>query len=87
MNVLRKRYGYEMNIWLLRMKSKIKVPLCFNESKSMKLAKIGKQTGRKVLKLIACIVKSETILECFRRLVATQFDGSEFRKKGRKTKS
>ncbi len=33
------------------------------------------------MKEIACIVKPETILGWFRKLVAKKFDGSEFRKK------
>jgi len=63
------------------LKSKIEKPLRFNNSERIRLAKIGKQIGLKALKEIACIVKPETILEWFRRLIAKKFDGSEFRKK------
>ena len=63
------------------LKSKIKKPLRFNDSEKIRLAKIGKRIGLKVLKETACIVSPETILEWFRRLVAKKFDGSKFRKK------
>ena len=63
------------------LKSKINKPLRFNDSERIRLAKMGKQIGLKALREIACIVKPETILEWFRRLVAKKFDGSLFRKK------
>ncbi len=63
------------------LKSKIKKPLRFNDQDRIRLAKIGKQIGLKALREIACIVKPETILEWFRRLVAQKFDGSMFRKR------
>ncbi len=63
------------------LKSKIKKPLQLNNHERIRLAKIGKRIGLKALREIACIVKPETILEWFRRLVAIKFDGSKFRKK------
>ena len=63
------------------LKSKINKPLRFNDSERIRSAKIGKQIGLKALREIACIVKPETILEWFRRLVAKKFDGSMFRKR------
>ena len=62
------------------LKSKIKKPLCFNDHERIRLAKIGKQIGLQALRDIACIVKPETIMEWFRKLVAKKFDGSKFRK-------
>lgn len=62
------------------LKSKIEKPLRFNDHERIRLAKIGKQIGLKALKEIACIVKTETILEWFRKLVAKKFDGSKYRK-------
>lgn len=62
------------------LKSKIEKPLRFNDHERIRLAKIGKQIGLKALKEIACIVKAETILEWFRKLVAKKFDGSKYRK-------
>ena len=69
------------------LKSKISKPLQFNNYERIRLAKIGKQVGLKALKEIACIVKPETILEWFRRLVAKKFDGSKFRKKAGRPKT
>ena len=62
------------------LKSKIAKPLRFNDSERVRLAKIGKRIGLKALREIACIVKPETIMEWFRKLVAKKFDGSVFRK-------
>jgi len=63
------------------LKAKIEKPLRFNDSERIRLAKIGKRIGLKALREISCIVKPETILEWFRKLVAKKFDGSMFRKK------
>ncbi len=63
------------------LKSKLNRSLQLNNYERIRLAKIGKRIGLKALKEIACIVKPETILEWFRRLVAKKFDGSKFRKK------
>jgi putative transposase len=62
------------------LKSKLTKPLQFNDHERIRLAKIGKRIGIKALKEISCIVKPETILEWFRKLVAKKFDGSAFRK-------
>ncbi len=64
------------------LKSKIEKPLQFDDHKRIRLAKIGKRIGLKALKEIACIVRPETILKWFRKLVAKKFDGSRFRKNG-----
>ena len=63
------------------LKSKIKKPLRFNDHERIRLAKIGKKIGLTALREIACIVKPETILEWFRRLVVKKFDGSMFQKR------
>ncbi|MBU2515501.1 integrase core domain-containing protein [bacterium] len=65
------------------MKSKIKdrKTLRFNDHERIRLAKIRKQIGLKALKEISCIVRPETILEWFRKMVAKKFDGSLFRKR------
>jgi putative transposase len=62
------------------LKSKLKKSVSFNNSERIQLAKVGKQIGLKALKEISCIVKPETILKWFRKLVAKKFDGSKFRK-------
>jgi hypothetical protein len=43
------------------------------------LADIGKRLGRKVLEQVACVVKPDTILGWYRRLIAQKFDGSRYR--------
>jgi putative transposase len=62
------------------LKSKLTKPPRFNNHERIRLAKIGKRIGLKALKEISCIVKPETILEWFRKLVAKKFYGSKFRK-------
>ncbi len=60
------------------LKSKLTKPPRFNNHERIRLAKIGKRIEIKALKEISCIVKPETILEWFRKLVAKKFDGSKF---------
>src|SRR5579864_9582855 len=43
------------------------------------LAEIGKRLGRKHLTEIACVVKPDTILAWYRRLICRKFDGSKHR--------
>src|ERR1035438_849779 len=43
------------------------------------LAEIGKRLGRAALQQVACIVKPDTILAWYRRLIARKFDGSKLR--------
>ena len=62
------------------LKSKLNKPVQFKDSERIELAKIGKRMGINALKEISCIVKPETILKWFRRLVAKKFDGSSYRK-------
>lgn len=62
------------------LKSKLKKPVQFNNSERIQLAKIGKRLGLDALKEISCIVKPETIIKWFRKLVAKKFDGSSYRK-------
>ncbi len=52
----------------------------FKDAERIRLAKIGKQMGLKALKDVACIVKPETILAWYKKLIVKKFDGSEFRK-------
>ena len=62
------------------LKSKLLKPVQFNDNERIQLAKIGKRMGLKALREISCIVKPETILDWFRKLVAKKFDGSAYRK-------
>ncbi|MCU1263160.1 MAG: Integrase, catalytic region [Bryobacterales bacterium] len=41
----------------------------------MRVAEIGKRLGRTELQQVACVTKPDTILACYRRLIARQFDG------------
>src|SRR5271156_6872737 len=41
------------------------------------LAEIGKRLGRKALEQVACVVKPETILGWYRRLIAQKLDGPD----------
>ena len=50
-------------------------------SERIRLANLGKRLGLKALKDVAAIVKPETILAWYRKLVAKRFDGSA--KRGR----
>ena len=59
------------------LKSKLRGRVKFNDAERIKLARIGKQVGLKALKEVACIVKPETILTWYRRLIAKKFDGSK----------
>jgi putative transposase len=43
------------------------------------LAEIGKRLGRTALEQVACVVKPDTILGWYRRLIAQKFDGSRSR--------
>ena len=43
------------------------------------MAEIAKRVGRKALKDIARVAKSDTILDWYRRLVAQKFDGARHR--------
>jgi hypothetical protein len=63
------------------LRSKLKKPIRFNDEERILLAKIGKRLGLKALKDIGCIVKPETIMKWFSKLVAKKFDGSSNRKK------
>jgi hypothetical protein len=62
------------------LKSKLKKPVQFNDGERIQLAKIGKRMGLQALKDVGCIVKPETILKWFKKLIAMKFDGSSYRK-------
>ena len=62
------------------LKSKLKGRIVFKDTERIRLARIGIQMGLKALKDVACIVKPETILGWYRKLIAQKFDGSVFRK-------
>ena len=58
------------------MRSKIQEPIQLNKEERIRLAEIGKRIGLKALKDVATIVKPETVMDWFRKLIAEKFDGS-----------
>jgi putative transposase len=66
------------------LRSKIKGRISLNNTERIRLAKLGHELGRKALEGVTAIVKPETILAWFRKLVAKKFDSSKSpRKVGR----
>ena len=67
--------------------SKIKGHIKFTDDERSRLAKLGKELGRKALADIGPIVKPETIIAWYRKLIAEKFDSSKSpRKAGRPKK-
>jgi len=59
----------------------------FTDSQRRRLASKAKRLGRKVLVQVATIVTPTTLLAWHRRLIAQKYDGSAFRKPGRRLTS
>jgi len=55
-----------------------------NDNQRMRLARLGKRLGRKVLQDACCAFSPDTILMWHRKLVAKKYDGSGNRKGGKK---
>jgi transposase len=64
---------------ILRSKLGARVPL--SNSERIRLARLGRKLGQRALQGVSAIVKPETILAWYRRLVAKKFDGSKNRKR------
>jgi putative transposase len=62
---------------ILRQQIKGRIRLSDAERKT--LAEIGKQLGKQALAEVATMVKPDTILAWYRKLVAQKFDGSQQR--------
>ena len=62
---------------ILRTQIKGRVQLSDGERKT--LAEIGQKLGKKALEAVASIVKPDTILAWYRKLIAQKFDGSQKR--------
>ena len=58
--------------------------LRFSDDQRRRLAAKAKQLGRKLLAQVATIVTPETLLAWHRKLIAQKYDGSSFRKLGRR---
>ena len=50
--------------------------ILLSDSQKMRLARLGKRLGRKVLQDACCIFSPDTILKWHRHLVARKYDGS-----------
>jgi putative transposase len=62
------------------MKSQLKTRLRLTDAERITLAEIGHRLGRKALEDVANVVKPDTLMGWYRRLVAHKFDGSKSRR-------
>ena len=62
------------------MKSQLKIRLRLTDAERITLAEIAHRPGRKALEDVANVVKPDTLLVWYRRLVAHKFDGSKSRR-------
>jgi hypothetical protein len=59
------------------LRTKLPARLRLSDPERVTLAEIGKRVGRKALREIACVAKTDTILAWYRKLIAQKFDGSQ----------
>ena len=62
------------------LKAQLKAPLRLTDADRMTLAEIAHRLGRKAVEDVANVVKSDTLLGWYRRLIARKFDGSNSRR-------
>ena len=62
------------------LKGQLKTPLRLTDAERMTLAEIAHRLGRKALEDVANVVKPDTLLGWYRRLIARKYDGSKFRR-------
>jgi putative transposase len=62
------------------LRGQIKGRLLLSEGEKATLAEIAHRLGRKALEDVAATAKPDTILSWYRRLIASKFDGSKFRR-------
>jgi len=62
------------------LKAQLKTPLRLTDAERMTLAEIAHRLGRKALEDVATVVKPDTLLGWYRRLIARKFDGSKSRR-------
>ena len=62
------------------LKAQLKTPLRLTDAERMTLAEIAYRLSRKALEDVANVVKPDTLLGWFRRLIARKFDGSQSRR-------
>jgi hypothetical protein len=61
------------------LRSKLPSRLRLFSSERIMLAEVGRRLGRQALRDIACVAKPETILACYRRLIAQKLDEAKHR--------
>ena len=62
------------------LKAHPKTPLRLTDAERMALAEIAHRLGRKALEDVANVVKPDTLMGWYRRLIARKFDGSKCRR-------
>jgi transposase InsO family protein len=62
------------------LKAKLKTPLRLTDAERATLAEIAHRLGRKALEEVANVMKPDTIMGWYRKLVARKFDGSKSRR-------
>src|ERR1017187_3438622 len=62
------------------LRAQIKGRMLLSDAEKATLAEIAHRLGRKALEELAAVAKPDTLLAWYRKLIATKFDGSKFRK-------
>src|ERR1022692_3201358 len=62
------------------LRAQIQGRLLLSDAEKATLAEIARRLGRKALEELAAVAKPDTLLAWYRKLIATKFDGSKFRK-------
>jgi putative transposase len=63
------------------LRGQIKGRLLLSEGERTTLAEFAHRLGRRALEDVAATAKPDTILGCYRKLIANKFDGSKFRRR------
>src|SRR5450759_4230844 len=62
------------------LRAQIQGRLLLSDAEKATLAEIAHRLGRKAWEELAAVAKPDTLLAWYRKLIATEFDGSKFRK-------
>src|SRR3984893_14720025 len=62
------------------LRAQIEGRLLLSDAEKATLAEIAPRLGRKALEELAAVAKPDTLLAWYRKLIASKFDGSKFRK-------
>jgi putative transposase len=62
------------------LRAQIKGRLLLSDADKATLAEIAHRLGRKALEELSAVAKPDTLLAWYRKLIASKFDGSKFRK-------